>query len=81
MNRLAQPVTITLPHKLLSVADKIAKAEGRSRSELFREALRAFLWKRRWESIQTYGSKRVHATGLKEAEIEGLVDEVRSRSH
>ena len=47
MNRRAQPVTTTLPPKLLSVADKIAKAEGRSRSELFREAPRAFLWKRR----------------------------------
>lgn len=81
MNRQAQPVTITLPPKLLSMADKIAKAEGRSRSELFREALRAFFWKRRWESVQAYGAKRAKETGLKEEDIEGIVDQVRSSHH
>lgn len=80
MRRIAQPVTITLPPKLLRVADRIAKAEGRSRSELFRDALRAFLWKRRWETIQAYGAQRAKETGLKEDDIEDIVDEVR-RSH
>lgn len=80
MQRIAQPVTITLPPKLLRVADRIAKAEGRSRSELFRDALRAFLWKRKWEAVQTYGAQRVMETGLKEENIEGIVDDVR-RSH
>ena len=77
MNRIAQPVTITIPPKLLRVADKIAHDEGRSRSEVFRDALRAFLWKRNWEAIQAYGTQRVKKTKLKEDEIEGLVDEVR----
>lgn len=77
MNRISQPITITLPPKLMRLADKIARDEGRSRSELFRDALRAFLWKRRWEAIQTYGAKRARATGLKEEDIEDIVDEVR----
>lgn len=77
MQRIAQPVTITLPPKLLRVADRIAKAEGRSRSELFRDALRAFLWKRKWEAVQVYGAQRAKETGLKEEDIEGVVDEVR----
>lgn len=77
MQRIAQPVTITLPPKLLRVADRIAKAEGRSRSELFRDALRAFLWKRKWEAVQAYGAHKARETGLKEADIEGVVDEVR----
>ncbi len=77
MQRIAQPVTITLPPKLLRVADRIAKAEGRSRSELFRDALRAFLWKRKWEAVQAYGAQRAKETGLKEEDIEGVVDEVR----
>ena len=77
MHRIARPVTITLPPKLLRVADRIAKAEGRSRSELFRDALRAFLWKRKWEAVQAYGTQRAKETGLKEEEIEGVVDEVR----
>ncbi len=79
MNRISQPVTITLPPKLLRVADKIARDEGRTRSEFFRDALRAFLWKRRWEDIQAYGSRRAKKMGLKEKDIEGIVDEVRAR--
>lgn len=38
-NRYAQPITITLPPDMLDAANRIAKREGRTRSELFREAL------------------------------------------
>ena len=81
MIRHAQPITITMPHKLLLIADKIAKQEGRSRSELFRDALRAFLWKRKWEMVQAYGSQKAKETGLKEEDIESIVDEVRRSKH
>lgn len=72
-NRQAQPVTITLPTKLLATADKIAKEEGHTRSELFREALRALLWKRRWEAIQSYGAKLAKGKGITEEKIDELV--------
>ncbi|MBI4248089.1 MAG: ribbon-helix-helix protein, CopG family [Elusimicrobia bacterium] len=77
-NRQAQPITITIPPQMLAIADKIARKEGRTRSDLFREALRAYFWKKRWEAIQTYGAKKVRAKGLKEEDIEGLIDELRS---
>lgn len=75
--RHAQPVTITVPTQMLAMADKLAKKEGRTRSEVFREAIRAYFWKRRWEAIQVYGAKKAKETGLKEEDIEGIVDEVR----
>ncbi len=77
-NRQAQPVTITVPPTLLSAADQLAKDEGRTRSELFREGLRALLWKRRWESIQAYGSKLAKRKGLKQKTIERIIDGIRS---
>ena len=77
-HRQAHPVTITLPFQMLTMADKIAKKEGRNRSELFREALRAYFWKKRWETIQVYGAKKAQKKGLKEEDIETLVDELRS---
>ena len=77
-NRLAQPVTITVPTGLLAKADRLAREEGRTRSGLFREGLRALLWKRRWESLQAYGSRVARKKGLKEADIEGIVDRIRS---
>ncbi len=79
MNRISQPITITLPPQLLKVANKIAKEEGRSRSELFRDAIRAFLWKRRWEAIQTYGAKKAKEMGIKtDEDIERIIDEGRA---
>lgn len=79
MNRQAQPVTITVPFSLLQAADKIAKKEGRTRSELFREALRAYFWKRRWEDIQIYGAKKAKEHGIKtDEDIERIIDEGRA---
>ncbi len=81
MNRISQPITITLTPQLLKVANKIAKEEGRGRSELFRDAIRAFLWKRRREAIQVYGAKKAKEMGIKtEEDIDDIVHEVR-RSH
>jgi metal-responsive CopG/Arc/MetJ family transcriptional regulator len=76
--RQALPVTITVPPGLLAKADSLARKEGRSRSGLFREGLRALMWKRRWESLQAYGSRVAKKKGLKEADIEGIVDRIRS---
>ena len=77
LHRQALPVTITLPPQLLSIADRIAKREGRTRSELFREALRAFFWKKRWEAIQVYGADIAKRKGIKEEDIEDIVDSFR----
>ncbi|MBI4668910.1 MAG: ribbon-helix-helix protein, CopG family [Elusimicrobia bacterium] len=75
--RHSQPVTITLPPNLFKLALKIAKEEGRTRSELFREALRKYFWEGSWKRLQAYGAQRVKETGLKEEDIEDLIDETR----
>lgn len=76
--RLAQPVTVTIPTSMLSSADRLAKEEGRTRSEVFREGLRALLWKRRWEAVQTYGARLARRKGIKQKDIERIVDSVRT---
>ncbi len=76
--RSAQPVTVTIPAAMLSSADRLAKEEGRTRSEVFREGLRALLWKRQWEAVQTYGSRLARKKGIKQKDIERIVDSVRS---
>ena len=78
-HRQAQPVTITVPVKLLNAADRIAKEESHTRSELFREALRALIWKRRWEAIQAYGSKKAKAMNLTEKQLDAFIHDVRSK--
>jgi CopG family transcriptional regulator / antitoxin EndoAI len=49
-------VNISFQEDLLSQIDRIAKNEARTRSELIREAARAYIEKKKkWESIFTYG--------------------------
>ena len=75
--RTSQPITITLPPKLYKLADKIAAEEGRTRSELLREALRKYVSERSWKKLQDLGSKKAKALGIKEEDIERMIDEGR----
>ncbi len=42
----AQVVNFSLPTKLLKLADRVAQSEARTRSELFREAIRRYVFRR-----------------------------------
>ena len=39
-------INMTIPEELLRAVDEVAKAEGRARSELFREAVRRYMEQR-----------------------------------
>lgn len=40
-------INMTIPEELIAVVDEVAEAEGRTRSELFREAVRRYVQRRR----------------------------------
>lgn len=74
-----QIVNISLPKSLLAAADKRAKGEFRSRSELFREAIRTYLLDRQeWERLFAYGESRAKKLGLKSKDVEKLIGEYRT---
>lgn len=75
--RATKLVTISLTPKLLKKAEKAAKEEQRTRSELLREALRRYLEDREWNRIYRYGEKKARTLGLDEGDVERLVDETR----
>ncbi len=61
-----QIVNFSLPRKLLQMADKVAEKEARTRSELFREALRIYLiQKGAWEDLSLYEEKQIKKLKLK----------------
>lgn len=65
-----QAVNISFEKALLKEIDKIAKREHRSRSELIREAARAYIEKKtKWQAIFDFGSKISDKTNLTEADI------------
>lgn len=70
--------TISLPPALERQAYRLAHQEHRTKSEFVREAVRAYLATRRWQSLQqTVAARARRQWPRREAEIEGLVDELR----
>jgi prevent-host-death family protein len=59
-------------------AEKIAKEENRTRSELIREELRRYIAERELRRLQRYGMKKAKELGLKEEDVQRLIDEYRA---
>lgn len=73
-----QTVNISFEKALLKEIDKIAKREHRSRSELIREAARAYIEKKsKWQVIFDFGSKSTEKSNLTEADIFREIKSVR----
>lgn len=70
-----QTVNISFEKGLLKEIDKIAKKEHRSRSELIREAARAYIEKKfKWEKIFEIGSAISKTANITE---ESIIDEIK----
>jgi metal-responsive CopG/Arc/MetJ family transcriptional regulator len=71
------PVTVSLPSNLAETFRKLARAEFKNRSQLFRKMLIAYEHRRREErfyELQRYGVKKAkNKSILTEAEVEKLV--------
>ena len=79
--RTTGTVTISLPPELAVEVDRLAHQEGRTRSELLREAFRQYAERRRrWDQLFAYGAERAAAGALAEDTVELAVKTVRSRS-
>lgn len=76
--RATKTWTISLPPKLVREAERTAKEENRTKSELVREALRLYLEERRWRKLQRKTVLQVQALGIRtEEDVDRLVHEVR----
>ena len=77
MKRTRVPITVSLPSNLAANFAKLAKAESKNKSQLFREMLAAYERRRREErfyELQRYGVKKARKNGaLTEADVEKLV--------
>lgn len=77
MKQSRVPVTVSLPSNLAESFEKLAKAEAKNKSQLFREMLTVYERRRREEQfheLQRYGVKKARKKGiLTEADVEKLV--------
>lgn len=77
--RYTKTWTISLPPAMEREVLQVAKEERRTKSELVREALRAYIVSQRWRSLQRTAAAHARAKGVRtEADVERMVDEFRS---
>jgi CopG family transcriptional regulator/antitoxin EndoAI len=69
--------SLSLPSDLVREAERLAKQEGRTKTEVLREALRRYTEERCWRGLQRYGAGRARKVGLREAGVEGAIQEFR----
>ncbi len=74
-------LSVSVPPETADEFARIAAAEGRNKSELFREMLRVyrtFRETREFESAQRYGAARARQLGIRdESDVERLIHEAR----
>jgi metal-responsive CopG/Arc/MetJ family transcriptional regulator len=79
--RSSKVLSVSVPPELARDFEAIAEAEGRNRSELFREMLRVYSAYRevgQFETLQRYGAARARAVGASsEEDVARLIAEVR----
>jgi CopG family transcriptional regulator / antitoxin EndoAI len=56
--RTTKPITVSLPLDLLEEAQRAARDEARTRTDLIRDALRQYLASRRWQRLRTWERRR-----------------------
>lgn len=71
-------VPISLPQELLNQADSFAKKESRTRSEFFREAIRAQISKKQLDEFSRFGRTQAQKLEITEEDIPRLVNEIRT---
>ena len=70
-------VSVSIPVGLVQELDRVCDLEHRNRSELYREALRQYLWTRRWQALRAYSIAQAARGGDARSlpDLERLIDE------
>ena len=74
---MSKLLSVSLPDELSDSADELAEAQGRTRSEIVRDALRRYLWRERWAMATQEARARAEQQGIGPEDAEQLVDEAR----
>ncbi len=75
--RTTKILSLSLPPRLLREAERAARKEGRTKSELFREALRRYLRDTEWRELRRYGAARAKRLGIKARDVDRLIHQYR----
>ena len=74
MARTSKTITLSLPPDMVDKIDQLMREEGRTRSELLREALRRYAEEQEWKKIYRYGEIKASQEGITEDQVEDIID-------
>ena len=74
MGRTTKTISLSLPPKMAEKIKELMKKEGRTRSELIREALRRYVDEQEWKEIYRYGEMKAREKGITEEQVEDIID-------
>ena len=80
MGRITKTITFSLPPDMADTVEEIMRQEGRTKSELLREALRRYIEEREWRQLLRYGEQRAREQGIGPQEVERLVEDNRAEA-
>lgn len=74
MARTTKTISLSVPPEMAEEIKELMKEEGRTRSELIREALRHYVEEKEWRKIYRYGEMKASEKGITEDQVEDIVD-------
>ena len=78
--RKSRVITFSMPPEMDEQVRQLMQEEGRTMSELIREALRLYMNDREWRSLLRHGQRRAREMGISPEDVERLLEEYRHRS-
>lgn len=75
MSRL---LSVSIPDELAAEAEALARATGKTKSEVVRDALRRHVQHEHFIGLQHYGRERAEARGIGPEDVEGMIDGLRT---
>ncbi len=76
---MAKLLSVSIPDELMREAEAIARAQGKTKSELVRDALGRQVQLEYLRELQRYGRRQAEERGVGPEDVEALVDELRGR--
>jgi CopG family transcriptional regulator / antitoxin EndoAI len=78
MPRVSKTITFSLPPEMAEKVEEVRREEGRTMSDLVREALRRYMQEREWQEVLKYGELQATEQRISPEDVENLVDQYRS---
>ncbi len=75
---MAKLLSVSIPDELMREAEAVARAQGKTKSQLVREALRRQVQLEHLRALRAYGRRQAEERGIGPEDVEALVDELRT---